>query len=153
MDSAAIAGAIATIFGGVTPPAGEPAIVLATHQLPDELKAAELPAILVWPPEETPVIQAGMDRSKLRFPVVLYLPRDSSTQARTARLYKWRDALRVQPQTSVTGSHLGLGHIADAGSTNVAVNDPADVLYGVVNYDTVRVDVGVTAYEPNRWIP
>jgi hypothetical protein len=74
MDTAVIATRLAYIFGGVTPPTNEPAIVLATHQLPDELKVDDLPALLVWPPAATPVIQSGMDRSRFRFPVVLYLP-------------------------------------------------------------------------------
>lgn len=160
MNSDAIAAALADLFGDVTAPSGEAAIALATEELPDAIGAKDLPCLLVWPPLETPVVQAGTDRSKLSFPVVLYLPRVGTTKARIGRLYKWRDVIRLLPQT--VSSHLNpadvapppLPYVASAGSTQVTVNDPADSQYGTQLYDTVRVDVLVQVDEGNVfWQP
>jgi hypothetical protein len=161
MDTAVIATRLAYIFGGVTPPTNEPAIVLATHELPDELKVDDLPALLVWPPAATPVIQSGMDRSRFRFPVVLYLARSTKTTAeRATRIYAWCDALRTLPET--VSAHLAvaahslaaLTGVGSAGGYNVAAMDPADLQYGTVLYDTVRVDVEVVLNEVTvRWQP
>lgn len=153
-----IATNLAAIFGAVTPPANEPAIVLATHRLPDELKVDQLPAVLVWPPLETPVVQSGVDRSELRFPVVLYLPRGTKpTTARIDSIYAWREAIRLLPQ--VVSAHLSVSNtpidgLGSAGSYLVTVNDPADVLYGTQLYDTIRVDVEAVKHGTTvQWQP
>lgn len=146
MNSATIAAALADIFGTTTPPADEDAIVLATHLIPDELKAAELPALIVWPPTETLSVAMSLDKSLQTYPCVLYLARGTrSTQARTTALYGWRDALRLRLETRHT--QLGVDGVAQASTTRVLVNDVADVTFGLVDYDTVRCDVAVKISE------
>lgn len=154
----AIATNLAAIFGAVTPPAGESAIALKTHRLPDELRVDDLPAILVWPPRETPIVQSGVDRSHLQFPVVLYLPRATKpTPERVDALYAWREAIRLLPQT--VSAHLSVSStpidgLGAAGSYLVTVNDPADTLYGTQLYDTVRVDVEAVLHGTTvQWRP
>ena len=146
-STATVAANMAAIFGAITPPAGEDPIALATHELPDELTVQTLPALLVWPPVRTPVGQPGLDRSHLRYPVVLYLPRGTkAAKDRVASLYAWADLLPFLPQS--VSSHLAVDNVpipgvGSAGSYLVTINDPADTLYGTVHYDTVRVDVEV----------
>lgn len=146
MNSATIAAALASFLGATTPPENEEPIALATHELPDELKAAELPALLVWPPEEEVKIDAATDRSILSYPCILYLARSTrTTQARIAALYAWRDVARVI--VPMTHAHLLIEGVSWAMPQRVVVNDPADVTYGLVNYDTIRIDMGVRIYE------
>jgi hypothetical protein len=146
MDSAAIAAALAGIFGGVTAPGDEPAIALATHEIPDELKQAELPALLVWPPDESIQTASRLDRSLQTWPSILYLARAGrTTQARVAALYAWRDVLRLAVET--THTQLGVAGVAQAQTARVVLNAPEDVTFGLVDYDTVRVEVTVKVAE------
>lgn len=97
IDLLAIADALATRFGAITPPSGEPAIVGSTARLPNGLP--DTPYILVMPPEGTTDLGTGYPTAVVRdvheFDVYLLLHRASGDlPTDIERVYKWWAPMR-----------------------------------------------------------
>lgn len=96
-DMLAIADAIATEFGGLTPPTGEPAIVGSTARLPNGIPAT--PFILVLPPSGELGMPEGYPSSRIRdthdFEIYLLLSKSSGDlPTDLQRIYKWWPVMR-----------------------------------------------------------
>jgi len=140
-DYAAIADAIAARFLGTTPPTGQPAIRLATADLPNDITV--VPCFLVNEPDDD-WRNSGMGRrhGTLTFECDLVLPQ--SDEPRTSRLaMDWRSALHTRLDGQV---HLGLS-AAGIGPALVTKTAAGRRTYGSADYPVVRVTVVVTVTE------
>ena len=141
MDSRAIADALVSRFGPVTPPAGAEAVKLATSELPDNLTL--YPTVLVLPPRIDRIDQnASRNRSfTMTYPVVFYLSRADGTPRRAAAIHDWLTVLYGQ-----TGGQLqlGLDYVAIATVETVTAGG---VTYGGESYDGITLTVGVRISE------
>lgn len=129
MDSYAIASAIATRLGGVTPPSGEEAIKVKTADLPEGISV--FPTLVVGHPSLADPAYFSKRRSlPLVFPVLLFLARHDASPRRAKRLHDWVTAIygRLSGQLQ-----LGL-------STYVAWAEVDGFDAGVVRYEGIEYD-------------
>ena len=145
-DYGAIADAIAARFLGVTPPTGQPAIRLATADLPNDITV--VPCFLVNEPDDDWDAQGmGGRRGTLTFECDLVLPQ--SDGPRTARVaMDWRSALHTRLDGQV---HLGLTG-SGVGPALVTRTAAGRRTYGSAEYPVVRVTVVVTVTEAANYV-
>lgn len=129
MNNATVAAAIASAFAGVTPPAGQPALVYATYQLPQAIGAT--PCVLVFPPEDSFSYDPGSTRNNTQtWPVRFYLAPTGDYAAAWDVIYAWHDVL-----TNALVSHFTLGGMAGVNWVRVESGSPGWRLpYGDTEY-------------------
>jgi len=142
-DYGAIADAIAARFLGVTPPTGQPAIRLATADLPNGITLT--PCFLVYEPDDDWHDQTASGRSgTLTYKCRLILPQSDEPRTQRAAM-DWRTALysRLDGQT-----HLG-GTVASARVTSTATGT---LSYGGTDWPSVEVTVVVSIREAATYV-
>lgn len=137
-----IASALATEFSAanVTAPAGESAIQVSDHLLPDRI--TQTPAVYVFPPEESFTYPPSSRHSAMDWRVRFFLYRLADTGRQTDLLYKWADVLYSQLDDKV---HLGL-------PTSVMLADVAGMKIGALTYgdelfDGIELVIHIEAHE------
>lgn len=142
IDLDAIPTAIATLFGSVTPPAGEPAITLSTADLPDD--APNERTVLVLPLLD-PDWGTGpsLRKAVLQYPVHFLLWQTRDKPRSTKLLRRWATAFYSRMDAS---GHLGLSdYVAWAAIT--AGPGTGALTYGGTPYFGLRFVVSVSVWE------
>ena len=140
-DYGAIADAIAARFLGTTPPTGQPAIRLATADLPNGITAT--PCFLVFEPDDDWGEQGmGRRHGTLTFPCRLVLAR--ADEPRTTRaMLDWRSALHTRLDGTI---HLGLTG-SGVGPALVSRTASGTLTYAGSDWACVELTVVVTITE------
>jgi hypothetical protein len=143
-DTLAIAAAIAARFSsGVTPPAGQPAIVEVTHLLPDGIAA--VPSLYVFPPDEPDIEHLGSATrfSVQHYPVRLYIVQEPSLPNDLTSLHGWRSS--VQDRILL---QFQLGRAGEVAVARISSIRPGVLTYAGQDYLGLDMVVSVTVSEP-----
>jgi hypothetical protein len=139
IDFNAIAIAIAARFSAaqVTPPTGQPAIRLATEQIPSQLPPT--PVVLVFPPADVPfAFRASARTGEAVYRVQFYLDRVQDTARNATLVYKWMSALYGQIDGQI---QLGLSSYVNW--TEIGNMHPGVLTYAGESYEGIVFDVTV----------
>ena len=115
-EDAAIAAALVTRLGALTPPTGQPALAQVTYQLPQAI--GPTPAVLVFPAAETDLGHhpGGMLTSEMRWMVRFYIAPVGDIAASMDTVYAWRSMLRLMTEAHI---ELGLAYVTWARVTGI----------------------------------
>lgn len=136
----AIASSLASYFGQMSAPSGEPALAFSTYELPDQI--AQTPCVLVFPPEEQLSYPPSMRSSLQEWTVRFYIQRTADMKRQVTSLYRWADVLIPQLDGLV---HLGLSDSVN--SADVAGARTGPIVYANETFDGIEVSVLVNAQE------
>jgi hypothetical protein len=142
-DTGAIAAAIAARFSsGVTPPAGQPAIVQATAQLPTG-SGGGLPAVFVFPPEESIELDSFTRIAVQLYPLRFLLVAEPSDPTDITALHAWHGVIQDRILTN-----FQLGRAGEVAVAWIASIKPGVITYAAQDYLGLDMVVSVTVSEP-----
>ena len=133
MDSFAIAGALATLYGATTPPTGQESIKNATAALAEA--PSFFPTLYVLPPSLSDPSYISKGRSlPLDYPAILLLDRADGTARRAEVMHDWVTVLYPR-----LGTQLQLGLSSYVALATLVGIDAGTVKYAGEDYDGITL--------------